>query len=233
MNLGAALDRLHLRLRSNKWLYYFSLFCRLALAIGFIPPGIQKILGERFTALAINHPMGNYLEAFFRTGYYYPFVGFMQVIAGVLLLIPRTVTLGAFIYLPIILNICILSFAVRFEGSIITAPLMVCAVLYLLCWDYHKFKHIFPFNYETAKIQVPKINEMTSKFPFGFFAGVVGVIIFVFIHHFVIYEIMPRNTIADCKSQCNSQDNECVDFCNCVHEEGKPLDECLEKYNKK
>lgn len=90
--------------------------------------------------------MGNYLEALHRTGYYYTFIGVMQVTAALLLLIPRTATLGAFLYFPIILNICVLSFAVRFEGSLLSSPLMVLANLYLLCWDYDKWKLILPFN---------------------------------------------------------------------------------------
>jgi hypothetical protein len=102
-------------------------------------------MGERFTVLSVKHPMGHYLEALHRTGYYYTFIGILQVTAAVLLLIPRTATLGALIYFPIILNICILSLAVRFEGSFVSSPLMVLANLYLLCWDYHKLKFIMPF----------------------------------------------------------------------------------------
>ncbi|MES2701713.1 MAG: hypothetical protein V4649_03690 [Bacteroidota bacterium] len=103
-------------------------------------------MGERFTSLGVNHPMGHYLAAFYRTGYYYTFVGVMQVMAACLLLVPRTATLGAVMYFPIILNICILSLAVRFEGSFVTSPLMVLANVYLLCWDYDKLKYILPFK---------------------------------------------------------------------------------------
>ena len=96
--------------------------------------------------------MGNFLEGLYNTGYYYTFVGVMQVLAAILLLIPRTVTMGALIYFQIILNICILSLSVRFDGSLIISPLMVCAVLYLLCWDYHKFKNMFPFYVSDSDI---------------------------------------------------------------------------------
>ena len=120
----------------------------MLLALGFLPSGFTKIVGERFTSLSNNHPMGHYLEALHRTGFYYPFIGVMQVLAAVLLLVPRTATLGAFVYFPIILNICVLTWAVRFEGSWVTAPLMVLANLYLLCWDYDKWKGILPFRPE-------------------------------------------------------------------------------------
>jgi uncharacterized membrane protein YphA (DoxX/SURF4 family) len=148
MSISSTLDRLHSRAKENSWLWFFGIFCRLSLAAGFIPSGIVKITGERFASgLSANHPMGHYLEALHTTGYYYTFIGVVQVIAAIMLLIPRTVTLGAFLYFPIILNICILSFAVRFEGSIFTAPLMVLANLYLLGWNYEKWKYILPFNH--------------------------------------------------------------------------------------
>ena len=233
MKLGAKLDKIHYQARRNKWLGYFAVFCRIALAAGFIPSGMQKVLGERFTVLAVNHPMGNFLEAFYHTGYYYTFVGIMQVLAAILLLIPRTVTIGAFIYLPIILNICILSLAVRFEGSQITSPLMVCAVLFLLCWDYHKFKNIFPFNHSISKSELPQKDEMTKKFPIKFFAGVFAVMIVVVFHTRIFYKIMPRNTILDCKTQCKDENDKlCIDFCECIHKEGKSLEKCLGKFNK-
>lgn len=147
MSIASTLDRLYLQARGNRWLWLFSIFCRLALAAGFFPSGMVKILGERFASgLSVNHPMGHYLEALHHTGFYYTFIGIAQVAAAIMLLIPRTVTLGAFLYFPIILNICILTYAVRFDGSLFTAPLMVLANLYLLGWNYEKWKYILPFN---------------------------------------------------------------------------------------
>jgi len=231
MAIAQQLDTLHFRARQNKWLSYFSIFCRVSLALGFIPSGMQKVLGERFTVLAVNHPMGNFLEAFYHTGYYYTFVGIMQVLSAILLLIPRTVTIGALIYLPIILNICILSLAVRFDGSQITSPLMLCAVLFLLCWNYHHIKHIFPFNYKHVKKVLPNKAQLTKKIPFKFFLGVSSVVIFVLFHTRLLYKVMPRNTNSDCKTQClNENDPTCFTFCDCIHNEGKSLDICLEAF---
>ncbi len=233
MGIGTTLDHLHFNARKNKWLGYFAVFCRVALAAGFIPSGMQKVIGERFTVLAVNHPMGNYLEAFYHTGYYYSFVGLMQVLAAMLLLIPRTVTIGAFLYLPIIVNICMLSLATRFDGSQITSPLMVCAVLYLLCWDYHTFRNIFPFNQSRARSELPQKNDLTKKFPLRFFAGVFVVVVLVVLHTRLLYKIMPRNTIADCKTQCHEEnDKSCIAFCACIHHDGKPLEKCLEAFRK-
>ena len=147
MSISSTLDRLHSEAKQNLWLWLFSIFCRLSLALGFIPAAIVKLIDERFASgLHANHPMGHYLEALHQTGYYYTFIGVVQLLAAIFLLIPRTVTLGAFLYFPVILNITILTYATRFDGSLFTAPLMTLANLYLLGWNYEKWKYILPFN---------------------------------------------------------------------------------------
>lgn len=232
MQIAAKLDQLHAKARGNKWLHYFAVFNRIALAAGFIPSGITKIIGERFTSLSENHPMGNYLEALFHTGYYYPFIGYIQVTAAILLLIPRTATLGAVIYFPVILNICILSLAVGFDGSMVTSPLMVLANLYLLCWDYHKLKLILPFKYSNTNFQGAPIERNSNKFPLIFFLGVVFTVITTVLIITNSYLKKTRNTLYDCEADCKETDDSeaCNSFCACIHTEGKSYDTCLEEY---
>jgi hypothetical protein len=213
---------------------YFTVFTRVALAAGFLPAGYVKIIGERFTDLHNNQPMGHYLEALHHTGYYYTFIGILQVTAAILILIPRTVILGVLIYLPIILNITILSMAVRFEGSLFTAPLMVLANVYLLCWHYDRVKFILPFKHatlfpETAKPATVKNNFHKIFFPLAFATVVVFVLI---ITH--VYDLMPRNTLTDCQRQCANSDNPkaCQVFCEHIHTNGQPLDQALDDYHK-
>ncbi len=227
MSISGQLDQLHARAKTNRWMHYFTLFTRVALAIGFFPSGMQKVLGYRFTSLAINHPMGNYLEALHLTGYYYPFIGVMQVLAAILLLIPRTALLGALIYFPIILNICILSLSVRFDGSLLTSPLMVLATLYLLAWDYDRLKAII-----FRPVKPTPIKQLSNKFPFRFFAGVFITMILVALTVLNIFELMPRNHMRDCMSQCADAKDPaaCAAFCECIHAEGKPLNSCLTEY---
>lgn len=47
-------------------------------------------------------------------------------------------------------------------------------------------------------------------------------------------EIMPRNTLRDCKEQRKDSDksNACYDFCDCIHKNCQPLNKCLDEYNK-
>jgi uncharacterized membrane protein YphA (DoxX/SURF4 family) len=229
MNISAKLDQLHAGAKANRWLRAFSIFCRIALAAGFIPSGFVKIMGERFTALSNNHPMGHYLEALHHTGYYYTSIGILQVTAAILLLIPRTAVLGALIYFPIILNICVLSLAVRFEGSLLSSPLMVLANLYLLCWYYDRLKHLFPWYRPAATPTLP----LSNKFPLKFFAGVVAIIAIVILALTHAFDMMPHNTMGDCTRQCADSKNPgaCNTFCDCIHNQGKPLDKCLDEYH--
>ena len=231
MSTLSRIDQLYFHVKGNRWHWYFSIFCRLSLAFGFIMAGMVKILDERFASgLSAIHPMGAYLEALYHTGYYYTFIGIAQVIAGVLLVFPKTVTLGALIYFPIILNICILSFAVRFEGSLLTAPLMVLANLYLLAWNYDKVRFILPIKHDSTWGMFAKPAKNSNRFPWRFFAGVVATMVLVVLFFRYGYEVMPRNSLKDCKSQFVGGPNETAgfEFCECVHTKGGDLDDCLE-----
>lgn len=234
MQISRKFEQLYIEGKGNRWYYYFRNFCRVALSCGFLPAGYVKIIGERFTDLSNNQPMGHYLEALHHTGFYYTYIGVGQIIAAILLLIPRTVTLGALLYFPIILNICILSVAVRFEGSAITAPLMVLANLYLLVWDYDKLKYILaaPGNMPSGPISIKPLRE--SKIPLKFFAGVFFTIVFAVFLAANAFDIKPRNTISDCKRQCKSNKNPgaCEIFCEGIHTKGQPLEKALDEYNR-
>jgi uncharacterized membrane protein YphA (DoxX/SURF4 family) len=232
MNTLTTLEQLYYEARGNKWFRYFTVFCRIVLALGFIPSGMVKIMGERFTALSVNHPLGHYLEALHLTGYYYTFVGVIQVMAALLLLIPRTALLGAIIYFPVILNICVLAYAVRFEGTRITT-LMVLANLYLLCWDYVRLKHILPYRQSKEDRYKTKTNVLSNKFPFVFFGCVFATVVSVVLINHFLYDIRPGNSLVECRNGCdNTSPKACEDFCDCIYNQGKPLDKCLEEYDK-
>lgn len=232
MTISAKLDQVHAQVRENRWFALFATFNRIALAAGFIPAGLVKIMGERFTDLHNLQPMGQYLEALFHTSYYYTFIGYAQVIAAVLLLIPRTTILGALLYFPIILNIAVLSFAVRFVGSRPTAPFMVLGSLYLICWDYHKIKFILPFNHSAAQQMIPKAQNWA--FPFRFVAGVLATIVGGLAILMNLYTIEPYNTLESCQEQCDDVENPeaCYEYCECIHTRGEDLEKCLKEYKK-
>ncbi len=231
MKLSDRLDRLHAQVKNNKWIYYFWVFCRFALAAGFLPSGYVKIIGERFTDLSNNHPMGHYLEALHHTGFYYTFIGVAQMTAALLLLFRRTALLGAVVYFPIILNICLLSIAVRFDGSLVSSPLMVLANLYVLCWDYDRIKSILPFKQPAPKAYQPMSNHFPALFFVGVFATMTAVVVLL---TQVVFDIRPRNTNGDCRLQCRRSKNTkaCEIFCDDIHRDGKPLEQALDNYHR-
>jgi uncharacterized membrane protein YphA (DoxX/SURF4 family) len=227
------IEEIYYEAKGDKWFKRFAVFCRIALAAGFIPAGFIKIMGERFAAgLPSNNPLGHYFDALYLTGYYYTFIGIAQITIAVLLLIPRTSLLGALMYFPIIVNICVLTYATRFDGTRLVT-MMVLASLFLLIWDYDRLKHILPFKQ-------PKTDPRILKKPLGkrlriiFFGGCLVVLAFIIIGTFYLYEIVPGNSEAECRNQCASSKNPvaCEAFCDCIYNQGQPLDSCLAKYNK-
>ncbi len=233
MNLLANLDHLYDEYKRNQWLRYFAVFCRVALALGFIPSGLVKVTGQRFTALPSNHPLGHYFDALYLTGFYYTFIGVGQLLVALLLLIPRTALLGAILSFPIVLNICVLAYATRFEGTRITT-LMLLANFYLLCWDYARLKYVLPFKSSSDVGKTPK-QKMSRKFPWVFFGGVVAVIAAVIIINAFMYDIRPGNSELECTNACrnNARPEGCLRFCSCIYNEGHPLEGCLNEYRKR
>jgi uncharacterized membrane protein YphA (DoxX/SURF4 family) len=142
-SLSQTLDELHARVKRDKLLGGFTIFTRILLALAFTPSGLTKVFGRRFTILPPSDPVGYFFDALYQSGFYYNFIGAAQVLAAILLLIPRTATLGALVFFPIVLNIFIVTVSLRFTGTPFITGAMLLANLYLLCWDYDKLKHIF------------------------------------------------------------------------------------------
>ncbi|WP_257656705.1 hypothetical protein [Parapedobacter lycopersici] len=230
-NIAIRFEQLYNQAKGNKWFYYFAIFCRITLALGFIPSSIVKIMGERFTGLPANNPLGHYFDALHLTGYYYTFIGITQLTAALLLLIPRTALLGALMYFPIILNIGILAYALRFEGTRIIT-MMLLANLYLLYWDYDRLKYCLSAILSYAYPNKVKRKPRGGSFPLLFFGCVLTTVAAVIVVNRFLYEVRPGNSQLECTNACaGSNDPEAYAvFCNCIYKQGKPLDACLERY---
>lgn len=64
------------------------------------------------------------------------------MIAAILLVIPRTATIGALLYFPIILNIFVITVSMHFIGTPFITGLMLLANLFLLVWDIDKLQKL-------------------------------------------------------------------------------------------
>lgn len=228
-----SIEEIYRKAKADEWFQKFAVFCRVALAASFIPTGLVKIMGERFASgLPSNNPLGHYFDALHQTGYYYTFIGIAQIITAVLLLIPRTSLLGALMYFPIIVNIGVLTYAMRFEGTRLVT-MMVLASVFLLIWDYDRIKHILPFKYRKPDAPV-STESLDMRLRIIFFGACFAVLAFIIIGTFYLYEIGPGNSEEVCRNQCAGSKNPeaCQTFCDCIYKEGKTLDSCLASFER-
>jgi DoxX len=164
------LDRLFFWLRAKPFFYRLTLFTRIMLAAGFIPTGMVKLLGHRFTTISTDQPIGAFFEAMYQTGLFWHFIGLAQVVAGLLLLFPKVAHLGAALFLPIILNILVITVGLQFGGTPFVVASMLLAVGFLCVWDFHRFRSLFSLRPALENIPTPQLDrwEKIGFFVFAF-----------------------------------------------------------------
>ena len=140
--MGNTFLSIHEKIASLKIANLFTWFTRILLSLAFIPSGFTKIMGNRFTLISIDNPIGFFFEALYRSGWYWNFLGFMQLFVAVFLLIPKTTFAAAIIYFPIIINIFFITLSLKFTGTPLITGFMLIANIYLLLWDYPKLKQV-------------------------------------------------------------------------------------------
>jgi uncharacterized membrane protein YphA (DoxX/SURF4 family) len=181
------LTTLQHRIRSRPLLYRLTLGTRVLLAVGFIPSGMVKLLGHRFSYMSPESDIGGFFETLYQSGPYWHFLGLAQVVAGVLVLWPRTATLGALLFCGIMSNIFVITLSYDFNYTPVVTGLMLLATLYLLVWDYDRLRGLVGPNAraEHAPDALPRhrlsgVGERAAYVGgvvagLGFFAGTRGV----------------------------------------------------------
>lgn len=159
-------------IRSNYRLAIFVWLTRFLLAFAFIPSGMKKVLGQRFTNIGIEHPIGFFFEALYRSGMYWNFIGWGQIFAALLLMTQRFSTLGNIIYFFIISNICCITLSMHFTGTWVITSLMLFASTCLLLWDANKLQYIFSnkeFLNNRNDVNLPEASSSWQKSGFLLF----------------------------------------------------------------
>lgn len=149
---------------------------RLLIGFAFIPSGLKKVLGERFTNLGVETQIGFFFEGLYQSGIYWNFLGLGQMVAAFLLMTQRLATLGAVMFFFIISNIWMITVSMKFTGTWIITSLMLLATIMLLIWDSHKLKYLFlpdNFNTERATTTLPTYNNLWMIA--GLFVFIIGV----------------------------------------------------------
>lgn len=140
------------RLKRLRIVQLFTIYLRYLIGSAFVYASVPKILGERFTRMPIENPVGFYFEAMYRTGFYWNFLGWGQMIAAVLLMTQRFAALGAAMFYPIIINVWLVTWSVGFKGTPVVTFLMFLANTYLLVWEYRR---VIPWIQCESRLQVP------------------------------------------------------------------------------
>ncbi|SOD92174.1 hypothetical protein [Spirosoma fluviale] len=143
-------------LRQKTSLCLLVIYVRYLIGGAYVFSGIGKAMGERFIQAGSMQipPMGMTLDVFFetlyRTGLWWQFLGWGQLVSGFLLLTQRWSTLGAVAFLPISINIFLITLSMDFHGTPLITGLMVLANLGLLGWDSSKLSPLLQPNQDTT-----------------------------------------------------------------------------------
>lgn len=126
------------QLRRNKLNNLIIIHLRYLVGLAFLPSGMTKLIGHRFTNISTESPIGYFFEALYQSGFYWNFLGLAQITAGVLLMTQRYALLGTLLFAAILTNVWLITLSLSFKGTWIITSLMMIAVIFLLIWDHHK-----------------------------------------------------------------------------------------------
>ena len=161
-------------LKNSVLLQLGIIYTRYLVGGAFVFASLIKIKGHRFTQIADTgegHSVGHFFEMMYQSGLYWQFIGWAQLLAGLLLLTQRWALLGALAYLSIIANIFVITISYDFAGTAIITGLMLLAGLLLLAWDWNRLRVV---------ANLPAVPETTSAlFESRLWEGV-GLALFVF-----------------------------------------------------
>ena len=154
------------------------IYGRYLIGFAFVFASLIKIQGERFTRIPATEPVGYFFEAMYQTGYYWIFLGWAQFIAGTLMMTQRFATVGTMMFLPIILNVFMITHAINFgSGTPLITSLMLLGTILLLLWDYRKWLILFQRDH---RIKLDLTKEAEDKFmnhPIWIITGVAFVLL--------------------------------------------------------
>lgn len=160
-------------LKRIKTLQIFTIFLRYLIGAAFVFASIVKIHGLRFTSdSGAGSPINSawhFFETIYASGLYWKFIGWGQLLAGLILMTQRWSTFGAVLFLPIITNIFVITVSYEFAGTPLITFLMLLANLYLLIWDWNKLKFLFSNNNFEFRDDNPPFSKLNTWAFLGIF----------------------------------------------------------------
>lgn len=130
-------------LRQRRWASLCVVHLRLLIGFAFLPAGLKKVLAEPFTAPENVGTFHEFLRAFHATGFFYQFVGGVQLVAALLLLSQRFAAWGAALVLPLLTAILVLCWSTGVYPTAVVVSLMFLGTLVLLAWELPRYSEVF------------------------------------------------------------------------------------------
>jgi len=177
--------------RRKRWINVFVIYLRYLIGGAFVFSSVPKIYGERFMTqngeMAPIDTFPHLFETLYRSGLYWEFLGWSQLVASLVLMSQVFAALGAMAFLPIILNIFVITLSYPFAGTPLVTGLMLLANIFLILWDYRKFYFLVSPN-KDANLFPEEQSNVYADHRFWAFLGVV-----IFITSFIYVSLAGRN----------------------------------------
>ncbi len=123
------------RWRQRPGLHRLVATLRLMIGFAFIPAGLKKVLGQPFTDADRTGPFHDFLHAFYATGWFYNFVGALQLLIALLLMTQRFAGVGALFAVPVLTAITAFCWSTAVVPTAIVATLMLLGSVALVAWE--------------------------------------------------------------------------------------------------
>jgi hypothetical protein len=162
--------KFYLAARKSSFLSMSVIWTRYLIGFAFIPSGLKKVVGMRFTSMPVSNPVGFFFEALYQSGIYWNFLGWTQVIAAFLLMTQRFATLGNAIFFPLVFNVFLITYSMQFKGTVYITALMLVASFCLLLWDLPK---LIPLIAKDNSEYRYKYHDLPSFNNIGIITGVI------------------------------------------------------------
>ena len=140
------IDTLH----SRRWAHLAVSNLRILLGFAFLPSGLKKVLGQPFTDPQNTGAFHEFLHAFHATGFFYPFVGAVQLTIAVLLMTQTFAALGALMALPVMTTILVFCWSTGVVPTAVVTTFMFLGFVALLVWDIDRLLPIIKPGHEPS-----------------------------------------------------------------------------------
>lgn len=140
------MEKLIARLKQNRILQVFTISLRYLVGSAFVYAGVAKIdenvmIPESGASASVNTAY-HFFKTMFESGLYWHFIGWSQLVAGLLLMSQVFSTAGAVAFFPVMLSIFVLSLSFESIAVPVFTFLLLLGNVYLLLWDWSKLKFI-------------------------------------------------------------------------------------------